>query len=165
MDWTHIRCSKWHILLRAEHFLIYLHMLSNIISSTGKAEAHLGDNVKPLVKREQNHFLDLFIWEIVHARGKGEGEGEADSPPSKEPHMGLDPRTLRSWLGPKVDNQPTEPPRHHQSHLEHPKHRWKKVGRVLNCSSMQKRWIIWPRTSECRHKEHHHLSGANPLCW
>ena len=34
---------------------------------------------------------------------RGQGEGEADSLLSREPDMGLDPRTLGSW---------PEPPRH-----------------------------------------------------
>jgi len=33
----------------------------------------------------------------------GEGEGEAGLPPSREPDVGLDPRTLRSWPEPKAD--------------------------------------------------------------
>ena len=32
-----------------------------------------------------------------------EGEREADSPPHKEPNMGLDPRSLRPWPEPKSD--------------------------------------------------------------
>ena len=45
----------------------------------------------------------LFIWEREHAgaEAEAEGEGEADSPLSREPNAGLDPRTLRSWPEPK----------------------------------------------------------------
>jgi len=35
--------------------------------------------------------------------GGVEGEGEADSPLSREPDVGLDPRTLGSWPEPKAD--------------------------------------------------------------
>ena len=35
---------------------------------------------------------------------EAEGEGEADSPLSREPSMGLDPRTLRSWPELKADS-------------------------------------------------------------
>ena len=38
-------------------------------------------------------------------------EGEAGSPLSREPNVGLDPRTLGSWPEPKADTSPTEPPR------------------------------------------------------
>ena len=34
---------------------------------------------------------------------EAEGEGEADSPPSREPYEGLDPRTPRSLLELKAD--------------------------------------------------------------
>ena len=40
------------------------------------------------------------------SRGRGvgaEGEGETDSPLSREPDLGLDPRTLRSGPEPKAD--------------------------------------------------------------
>ena len=43
----------------------------------------------------------LFIWE--RDRVCTEGEGEADSPLSREPNMGLDPRTLRSRSELKAD--------------------------------------------------------------
>ena len=36
-------------------------------------------------------------------RGKAKGEGEADSPPSKDPNVGLSSRTLGSWPGLKAD--------------------------------------------------------------
>lgn len=44
----------------------------------------------------------LFTWERETEReheqwGGAEGEGEEDFPLSREPHMGLDPKTLRSW--------------------------------------------------------------------
>jgi len=39
------------------------------------------------------------------------GEGEADSPLSREPDVGLSPRTLRSCPELKADAQWTEPPR------------------------------------------------------
>jgi len=35
--------------------------------------------------------------------GGADGEGEADSPLSREPYVGLDPRTLRSQPEPKAD--------------------------------------------------------------
>ena len=43
---------------------------------------------------------------------EGEGEGEADSPLSREPDAGLEPRTPGLRLKPKADTQPIEPPRH-----------------------------------------------------
>jgi len=47
----------------------------------------------------------LFDREREHKRGElqAEGEGEADPPPSREPDLGLDPRTLGSWPGLKAD--------------------------------------------------------------
>jgi len=41
-----------------------------------------------------------------------EAEGEAGSPLSKEPDVGLDPRTPGPQPEPKADTQPTEPHRH-----------------------------------------------------
>ena len=43
---------------------------------------------------------------------RAEGEEEADSLPSREPHWGLDPRTLGSQVELKADAEWTEPPRH-----------------------------------------------------
>ena len=43
-------------------------------------------------------------------RDRGEGKGEADSPLSREPDMGLDPRTLGSQPEPKADAQPLSHP-------------------------------------------------------
>ena len=40
-----------------------------------------------------------------------EEEGEAISSMNREPNVGLDPRTPRSWPEPKADALPTEPPR------------------------------------------------------
>ena len=41
----------------------------------------------------------------------GRGDEETDSPLSREPNMGLDPRTSVSRPEPKADAQLTEPPR------------------------------------------------------
>ena len=57
-----------------------------------------------------DHFFKDFIY-LRRERESTEGEGEADSLLSREPDMGLDPRTLRSQPEPKADSQPTEPPR------------------------------------------------------
>ena len=61
-------------------------------------------------------FKILFIYlresERAQAGGPAEGEGEAGSPPSREPDVGLDPRTPRSPPQVKADAQPIEPPRH-----------------------------------------------------
>jgi len=53
------------------------------------------------IQREPIFFFKIFIWERVSERERerkdeqGEGEGEADLPPlSREPDVGLDPRTL-----------------------------------------------------------------------
>ena len=44
--------------------------------------------------------------------GEGQKEREKQTPPlNREPHAGLNPRTLRSLPEPKADTQPTEPPR------------------------------------------------------
>ena len=43
--------------------------------------------------------------------GGGAGEREADSPLSREPDIGLDPRTPGSLAEPKADASLTEPPR------------------------------------------------------
>ena len=42
--------------------------------------------------------------ERTQVGGAAEGEGEADSPLSKEPDVGLDPRTLRLWPELKADS-------------------------------------------------------------
>ena len=49
----------------------------------------------------------LFIhsWEREHEQ-EAEGKREADSPLSREPDVGLDPRTPGSWPDPKVVTQP-----------------------------------------------------------
>ena len=49
--------------------------------------------------------------EIGRASRSGEGEGEADSLLSREPHLGLHPRALRSSLELKADISWMEPPR------------------------------------------------------
>ena len=56
----------------------------------------------------------LFIYKRErHKQGGGaEAEGEAGSPLSREPNLGLDPRTLESQSKPKAEASPTEPPRH-----------------------------------------------------
>ena len=41
--------------------------------------------------------------ERAPAEGTAEGEGEADSPLSREPKVGLDPRTPRSFPEQKAD--------------------------------------------------------------
>jgi len=47
-------------------------------------------------------FLKIYLfWR--ESGGGAEGEGQADSSPSKEPDVGLDPRTLRSRPKPKSD--------------------------------------------------------------
>ena len=46
------------------------------------------------------------------SRGRAGGEEEADAPLSREPNVGLDPRTLGSWSEMKADADPTDPPRH-----------------------------------------------------
>ena len=48
-------------------------------------------------------FIYLFIWEWDRA------EGAADPLLSREPDVGLDPRTLRSWPELKADNQLSHP--------------------------------------------------------
>ena len=48
----------------------------------------------------------------AQAGGAAEAKGEADSSLSREPDVGLDPRTLRSWPEQKADVSPPEPPRH-----------------------------------------------------
>ena len=63
-------------------------------------------------------FIEFMYWferqrEIERAWAWGwwrEAEGEADSPPSREPNVGLHPRTLGSWPEPKAEAYPTEPP-------------------------------------------------------
>ena len=50
--------------------------------------------------------------EHISGGGRGtEGKGEAGSMLSREPNVGLDPRTPRSWPEPKADALLTEPPR------------------------------------------------------
>ena len=44
--------------------------------------------------------------ERERAQARVVGKGEADSLPSREPNIGLDPRTLGSQLEPKADTQP-----------------------------------------------------------
>ena len=48
----------------------------------------------------------------MQAGEAAEGEGEADSPLSREPDAGLNPRTLRSGPELKADASPTEQPRY-----------------------------------------------------
>ena len=63
----------------------------------------------------------LFDTEKETARegtqAEGVGEGEAGSPLSREPNVGLDPRTLGSQPEPKADASPTKPPRRHNNVL------------------------------------------------
>ena len=42
-------------------------------------------------------------WELEHTQAGGGAEGEADTPLSREPDPGLDPRTLGSWPKLKAD--------------------------------------------------------------
>ena len=49
------------------------------------------------------YFICLFDGERESAQAGGVREGEAGFPLSKEPNVGLDPRTLRSWPEPKAD--------------------------------------------------------------
>ena len=46
-----------------------------------------------------------------HREQQAEGEREAGSLLKREPNVGLDPSSLRSWPERKTDAQPTEPPR------------------------------------------------------
>ena len=55
--------------------------------------------------------LILFKREKEHKCGREAEGGEPDSPPNREPSVGLHPRILGSWTEQKVDAQPTEPPR------------------------------------------------------
>ena len=52
-------------------------------------------------------YFYLFVREREREHKQGErqaeGEGEAGSPPSREPNMGLNPRTLGSWPGLKAE--------------------------------------------------------------
>lgn len=58
-------------------------------------------------------FKILFICQRERAQQwERQAEGEAGSLLSKEPDVGLDPRTAGSWPEPEADAQPTEPPRH-----------------------------------------------------
>ena len=61
--------------------------------------------------------LFIYLREIEKRRGEQgeEGEGEAESPLSREPDAGLDPRTLGPRLELKADAQPSEPLRHPNS--------------------------------------------------
>ena len=45
-------------------------------------------------------------------KGEAEGEGKADSPLSREPDAGLNPRTPGSRPEPNADTSLTGPPRH-----------------------------------------------------
>ena len=65
-------------------------------------------------------FLWFYLFKIEqstcqreHKRGcvAEAGEGQADSPPIRELHVGLNPRTLRSQPEPKAEAQPAEHPR------------------------------------------------------
>ena len=57
-------------------------------------------------------YLFERVRERAHARtvGSSGAEGEVDSSLSREPNVGLNPRTPRSWPESKVDALPTEPP-------------------------------------------------------
>ena len=56
----------------------------------------------------------------------GREEGETESPLSREPDMGLSPRTPGSQPEPRVDTEPTEPPRRSKAKLF-------KKSHVLGC--------------------------------
>ena len=49
--------------------------------------------------------------ECKQGKQQAEGKGEADSALSREPHVGLDPRTPGSWPEPEADASLTVPPR------------------------------------------------------
>ena len=51
-----------------------------------------------------------IVTEIERESTSEEEKGEAGSSLSREPDVGLDPRTLRSWPETKADASPTEPP-------------------------------------------------------
>ena len=54
--------------------------------------------------QQTSFFKDLFLFEKENEQwGGAEGERETDSPPSRKPDAGLDPRTLRSQPEPKSD--------------------------------------------------------------
>jgi len=48
-------------------------------------------------------FIYLTEREHEHKLGEWQTEGEVGSPLGGEPDVGLDPRTLGSWPGPKAD--------------------------------------------------------------
>ena len=50
--------------------------------------------------------------EEVESQEGGQREREKQAPPNREPDVGLNPRTPRSWPEPKADASLTEPPRH-----------------------------------------------------
>ena len=60
-----------------------------------------------LIPPHYSFFLNLFVSERVRVRaqagGEAERDGAADSPLSREPDVGLDPRTPGSQHEPKVD--------------------------------------------------------------
>ena len=55
-------------------------------------------------------FFKDFIYSFI--RDRAETEGETGSPWSREPDVGLNPRTLGSGSEPKADAQLIEPPGH-----------------------------------------------------
>ena len=59
-----------------------------------------------MAKREREH-----VWKHKQVERQAEAEGEADSPQSREPDVGLDPRTLGSGPELKADASPAEPSR------------------------------------------------------
>ena len=60
-------------------------------------------------------FFKIFIYltdrDHKHTERQAERDGEAGSPLSREPNLGLDPRTLDHDLNRRQRPQPTEPPR------------------------------------------------------
>lgn len=57
------------------------------------------------------YFFKRFYLFERERLSRGEGQREADSPLSREPYMGLNPRTPGSRPELKADTSPTEPPR------------------------------------------------------
>ena len=80
-------------------------------SPAGAKARHLDlnrDTLLPHIVCLHLHFLFfkdfIYLFEIEHEPGgEAEGEGDAGFPLSREPDVGLDPRTLESWPEPKAD--------------------------------------------------------------
>ena len=62
-------------------------------------ESHYEENIKIFLRFSEKIYFKDFIYlrdkasKRAQAGGTAEGEGEADSPPSREPGTGVDPRT------------------------------------------------------------------------